>query len=116
MTARALAPAEGDTGRPWMTEIRATTLLSVPLILTNLAQTVITATDVVILGWVSASYLAAGALASNLYFALLIFGIGLVSAVSPMVAREWGRNRHAVREVRRTVRQGLWASVIVAVP
>ncbi|MCX5579011.1 MATE family efflux transporter [Kaistia terrae] len=99
-----------------MTEIRATTLLSVPLILTNLAQTVITATDVVILGWVSASYLAAGALASNLYFALLIFGIGLVSAVSPMVARERGRNRHAVREVRRTVRQGLWASVMVAVP
>ena len=116
MTARTLALAEGDTGRPWMTEIRATTLLSAPLILTNLAQTVITATDVVILGWVSASYLAAGALASNLYFALLIFGIGLVSAVSPMVARERGRNRHAVREVRRTVRQGLWASVMVAVP
>jgi len=116
MSAQAFAPGRGDSGRPWLTEARATILLSLPLILTNLAQTVITATDVVILGWAGADYLAAGALATNLYFALLIFGIGLVSAVSPMVARERGRNRHAVREVRRTVRQGLWASVALAVP
>lgn len=116
MTARDFVPVAGPAGRPWMTEIRATILLSVPLILTNLAQTVITATDVVILGWVGANHLAASALATNLYFALLIFGIGLVSAVSPMVARERGRNRHAVREVRRTVRQGLWASVALVIP
>lgn len=116
MSARDYAPARASTAQPWLTEMRATVLLSFPLILTNLAQTVITATDVVILGWVSATYLAAGALASNLYFALLIFGIGLVSAVSPMVARERGRNRYAVREVRRTVRQGLWASVALVVP
>lgn len=116
MTARAWTPVGADRGYPWLTEIRATILLSLPLILTNLAQTVITATDVVILGWVGANHLAASALATNLYFALLIFGIGLVSAVSPMVARERGRNRHAVREVRRTVRQGLWASVAITVP
>jgi MATE family multidrug resistance protein len=116
MSAQAFASAKGDPRRPWLTEVRATIILSVPLILTNLAQTVITATDVVILGWAGADYLAAGALATNLYFALLIFGIGLVSAVSPMVARERGRNRHAVREVRRTVRQGLWAAVALTVP
>ena len=28
-----------------------------------------------------------------------------------MIAIELGRNRHAVRDVRRTVRQGLWAAV-----
>jgi MATE family multidrug resistance protein len=116
MTVQAFLPAGGDRRWPWLAEVRATLLLSVPLILTNLAQTVITATDVVILGWAGADYLAAGALATNLYFALLIFGIGLVSAVSPMVARERGRNRHSVREVRRTVRQGFWASVALAVP
>src|SRR5690606_26859134 len=116
MTAQAFVPTGGDRSRPWLAEARATILLSLPLILTNLAQPVITATDVVILGWDVSAYLAAGALASNLYFALLIFGIGLVSAVSPMVARERGRNRHAVREVRRTVRQGFWASIAVAVP
>jgi MATE family multidrug resistance protein len=116
MTAQASVPVADETSRPWRAEARATLRLSLPLILTNLAQTVITATDVVILGWAGADYLAAGALATNLYFALLIFGIGLVSAVSPMVARERGRNRHAVREVRRTVRQGIWASVAITIP
>ena len=45
-----------------------------------------------------------------------MFGIGLVSATSAMMARELGRNRHAVREIRRTVRQGLWTAIAIAVP
>jgi MATE family multidrug resistance protein len=68
------------------------------------------------MGWLGPQALAAGALGTNLYFALLIFGIGLVTATSPLVAREIGRNRHSVREVHRTVRQGLWAALVVAIP
>ena len=68
------------------------------------------------MGWLGPEALAAGALGTNLYFAFLIFGIGLVSATSPLIAEELGRKRHSVREVRRTVRQGLWAAVTVAVP
>jgi MATE family multidrug resistance protein len=60
--------------------------------------------------------LAAGALGSNLYFAPLIFGIGLMTATSPMMAIELGRNRHSVRDLRRTVRQGLWIAVLVSIP
>ena len=63
------------------------------------------------MGWLGPDALAAGALGTNLYFAFLIFGIGLVTATAPMIAQELGRNRHSVREVRRTVRQGLWAAV-----
>jgi len=100
----------------WVAEVRATINLSLPLILTNLAQTLINATDVVIIGWLGSHLLAAGALGTNLYFALLIFGIGFVSAVSPMVARELGERRHSVRDVRRTVRQGLWAAAAITIP
>jgi MATE family multidrug resistance protein len=100
----------------WGAEIRATLSLAWPLILTNLAQVAFGATDVVMMGWLGPEALAAGALATNLNFAFLIFGIGLVSATAPMVAIELGRNRHAVREVRRTVRQGLWSAVMVALP
>src|SRR5262249_25034899 len=49
-------------------------------------------------------------------FAFQIFGIGIVSATSPMIASELGRKQHSVRDVRRTVRQGLWAAVSIAVP
>lgn len=102
--------------RAWADEVRATINLSLPLILTNLAQTLINATDVVMIGWLGSHMLAAGALGTNLYFALLIFGIGFVSAVSPMVAREIGERRHSVRDVRRTVRQGLWAALAITIP
>ena len=68
------------------------------------------------MGWLGPKALAAGALGTNLYFALLIFGIGLMSATAPLIAEELGRRRHSVREVRRTVRQGFWAAITVAVP
>ena len=100
----------------WLDEARATLALSWPMILTNLAQIALTTTDVVMLGWLGPDALAAGALGSNLYFAFMIFGIGLVTAVAPMIARELGARRHSVREVRRTFRQGLWSAIAVSLP
>jgi multidrug resistance protein, MATE family len=100
----------------WRAELRAMLALGWPLILTNLAQNALMTSDVILMGWLGSDALAAGALGTNLYFAFLIFGIGLVSATSPLIAEELGRRRHSVREVRRTVRQGFWASITVAVP
>jgi MATE family multidrug resistance protein len=101
---------------PWLGELRATLTLGWPLVLTNLAQIALTTTDVIVLGRVGPSALAAGTLGVNLYFAILIFGIGVVTATSPMMAEAFGRKLHSVRDVRRTFRQGLWASVLIAVP
>jgi MATE family multidrug resistance protein len=100
----------------WRSEFRSTLSLSWPLVLMNVAQNALLTCDVVLMGWLGPEALAAGALGTNLYFACLIFGIGVVSATSPLVAAEIGRNRHSVREVRRTVRQGLWAALTISVP
>lgn len=102
--------------RPWRAEIRAMLALAWPMILTNLGQTAMTATDVMMMGRLGPDALAAGTLGANLYFAPMIFGLGLILAVSPMIAFELGRKRHSVRDVRRTVRQGLWISALVALP
>lgn len=102
--------------KPWRAEIRAMLALAWPMILTNLGQTAMTATDVMMMGRLGPDALAAGTLGANLYFAPMIFGLGLVLAVSPMIAFEIGRRRHSVRDVRRTVRQGLWIALFVAVP
>ena len=102
--------------RLWMLELRATLTLAWPLILTNVAQMAMTATDVMMMGWLGPRSLAAGALGNNLYTAVLIFGIGVMAAVPPMIAIERGRNRHAVREVRRTVRQGMWVAFTLVGP
>jgi multidrug resistance protein, MATE family len=100
----------------WMSELRATVTLGWPLVLTNVAQNALITSDVILMGWLGSGALAAGALGTNLYFAFLIFGIGLMSATSPLIAEELGRKRHSVREVRRTVRQGFWSAITVAIP
>jgi multidrug resistance protein, MATE family len=107
-------PVFASTRRAWVAELRATLALSWPIVLTNIAQTAMTTTDVMMMGWLGADVLAAGALSVNLFVAFLIFGIGLVAATSPMISTELGRNRFAVREVRRTVRQGLWAAAFLS--
>lgn len=100
----------------WGAEVRATLALAWPLILINVSNLALGTTDVIMMGWIGPEALAAGALANNLNFAFLIFGIGLVTATSPLIAIELGRKRHSVRDVRRSVRQGLWVAITIALP
>lgn len=102
--------------KPWRVEARAMLQLAWPMILTNLGQTAMTATDVLMMGRLGSDALAAGSLGANLYFMFAISGLGLMSAAAPMIAIELGRKRHSVRDVRRTVRQGLWLAVLVSLP
>ena len=57
-----------ETPRPWRDELRATLALAWPLILANLTQQVIQATDVLLMGRLGATQLAAATLALNLTF------------------------------------------------
>jgi len=100
----------------WPREFKASIALGWPLILTNLAQTALVTTDIIFLGRLGADTLAAGALSASLYQIFMIFCIGLVSATIPILATAMGRRRFAVREVRRTLQQGLWSAVLVCIP
>lgn len=99
-----------------MREFLATLFLALPLVATNLAQIGLTTADVFLIGKLGPQALAAGALGTNLYFAFAFLGIGLVSATAPLMAQAIGRKLHVVRDVRRTVRQGLWSCVAISVP
>jgi multidrug resistance protein, MATE family len=111
-----VADSIDSPGRSWRAEVKASALLAYPLILTNLAQSLIHATDVVLIGRLGADKLAAAALAVNLYVFCLIFGMGLLTAAAPMIATERGRRWNSVRDVRRTVRQAMWSAVILVLP
>src|SRR5436190_12029489 len=111
-----LASERADRRRAWLDEVRATLALAWPIIATNLLQIGLTTTDVIMMGRLGPDALASGVLGANLFFAFVIGGIGLVTAVSPMVARELGRRRHSVRDVRRTLRQGLWSAIAISLP
>jgi multidrug resistance protein, MATE family len=90
--------------------------LAWPLILTNITMMLINATDVFLLARVGPEALAASAMGSGIVIAMLLFGIGLVTAASPMMASKIGAMPHSVRDVRRTFRQSLWAAVAVTIP
>jgi len=100
----------------WAAEIRASLVLGLPLVLTNVAQHAIHTTDVLLMGRLGPDTLAAGALGTNWYFLFFIMGIGITLATQPILAQERGANRFAVRELRRTVRQGFWAALTISVP
>jgi MATE family multidrug resistance protein len=106
----------GHAAGAWRREARALFALSVPIVLTNVGQVAIQTTDVVMIGWLGPQALAASVLGVNLTFVLLLFSIGVVIATAPMIAQDLGRRRHAVREPRRTVRQGLWVALALGLP
>ena len=107
----------GGIGRAdWSAELRSTLALAWPLILANLTQQLIQATDVLLMGRLGATQLAAATLALNLTFTFNIFFLGLLTASSPMMATSLGQRSNAVRDVRRTFRAGLWLIAIAMPP
>lgn len=101
---------------PWRNEFRATLALAWPLILTNITMVLINATDVFLLARLGPDALAASALGSGIVIAMLLIGIGIVVAGSPLMAAELGRKAHSVRDIRRTFRQTLWAATAICIP
>ncbi|MEO8757894.1 MAG: MATE family efflux transporter [Devosia sp.] len=117
MNSQAATPIKGAakslSSQSWGAEFRALFTLGWPLIIAQLAQISLFTTDVIMVGWLGPKYLAAAALANSLFIAIQLFGMGVAGAVAPMVAQALGSRDY--RSVRRTVRQGIWAAVAIAV-
>lgn len=114
MTAATLPTSPDLAGPHAASEWREMLRLAAPLVGANLLQMAVFAVDVLFVARLGAEALAASSLAVSI-FGLLIWSLtGLVGATSPLIAAELGRRRHAVREVRRTVRMGGWVGLIAA--
>jgi len=98
----------------WRQETRATVTLALPLVFTLLAYMAILTTDVLMMGWLGPKSLAAGSLSAHFYGFFEFFCMATLGAVAPIVAQNIGARRF--RNVRRSVRQGLWLAVILTVP
>src|SRR6476620_7485830 len=90
----------------WPAHLKATLVLGMPLIGAQLAQLGINTTDVLIIGRLGTTQLAAMVLASQYFFTIFIFGSGFASAVVPLAAQAYSRGDSV--SVRRAVRMGLW--------
>ncbi|MGY9009608.1 MAG: MATE family efflux transporter [Rhodobacterales bacterium] len=92
---------------------KATLSLGLPLIGSHLMQMVPGLTDTIMLGWYGVDELAASVLAHSLFFIILIVGSGFAITVMPMVASAAAIDDKT--SVRRSVRMGLWISIIYSI-
>lgn len=102
-------PSRASAPTGWLAEARATLALAWPLIIAQFATIALTATDVVMMGWLGAEFIAAGSLATSFLYPFFMFGVGVCMAVAPLVSQALGGGRR--REVRLVLRQGLWAAL-----
>ncbi|AWM04074.1 MATE family efflux transporter [Bradyrhizobium amphicarpaeae] len=95
-------------------EFVETLRLAVPMMLTQLGQIAMITTDLALIGRLGEDSVAAAALAHTVYFVSFTFGLGLMSAVSPLAAQAFGAGD--VRRVRGSLRVGLWAALLISLP
>lgn len=117
MSSPVSAPPEGavltSTSHSWGAEFRALSTLAWPLIIAQLGRSALFTTDVIVLGWLGAKYVAAAALANALFICITLFGVGVVGAVAPLTAQAIGARD--TQTVRRTVRAGVWLGMFLFV-
>jgi MATE family multidrug resistance protein len=95
-------------------ELTETLKLAVPIALTQLGQIAMMTTDLAFIGRLGGEAVAAAALAHTIFFVSFTFGMGLVSAVAPLAAQAFGARNP--RLVRRSLRVGLWAALLISLP
>lgn len=95
-------------------ETREFLKLAVPLAGAQVAQAVVGFVDTLMMGHLGAQSLAAGGLASAVFQLVLNTSSGFVMAVSPLVAEAYGAGNRS--QIERIARQGLWLSLLIALP
>jgi MATE family, multidrug efflux pump len=113
-TIAASARAARAARAPLRAELAETMALAWPMALTQLGQIAMMTTDLALIGRLGDKPLAAAALAHIVLFVGFVLGMGLMSAVAPLAAQAFGARKP--RMVRRALRVGLWAAVLLGVP
>ena len=106
--------------RAYRTEMRTQLSLAVPALLAQVAMISMGFVDMVMTGRVGPVDMAAVALAGSLWVPLVLFGQGLLLAVTPCVAQLRGagavRNADHLQGVGHVMRQGVWMALAISVP
>lgn len=85
-----------------------------PIILAQLLQMSMNFVDTVMAGRLSALDLAAVAIGSSILLPFLVFGLGTLMAVNPIVAQNYGSRKF--NRIGSNARQALWLSQLIALP
>lgn len=98
----------------WREELAQVARIAAPAAATQVGLMLMGVVDSMMLGRLSATALAAGALGHSVSMGCIVFVQGMLMAVDPMVAQAWGRGDR--RAVARALRDATVLAVVSAVP
>lgn len=96
------------------TEIKESLRLTIPLASAQVAQAATGFVDTVMMGWLGQETIAAGGLAATTFTTLLVTTTGVVVGLSPLIAEAYGSGYK--KRIQQLTRQGIWLSLLVAIP
>jgi multidrug resistance protein, MATE family len=100
--------------KSWVREARALAGISVAVTVTMFAQLAISAVETLIIARLGVQELAGVTLALSIYLLFFLFALGVVTAVTPIVAGAYGRGD--MEDLRLSGQQGFWIGLTFSVP
>ncbi|CNH06775.1 MATE family efflux transporter [Yersinia pseudotuberculosis] len=97
----------------YIVEARSLLALAIPVVIAQLSQTAMGVVDTIMAGSVSATDMAAVAVGTSIWLPAILFGHGLLLALTPTVAQLNGSGRRS--QIAHQVRQGFWLALCVSV-
>lgn len=100
--------------KPYLLEVPRLLRLCGPIMVAQVAQTSMSFVDTVMAGQVSATDLAAVAVATSFWLPLILLVQGVIMALTPIISQLNGARRQS--EVASAVHQGFWLTILVTLP
>jgi MATE family multidrug resistance protein len=97
----------------YFTEARQLLALAIPVMIAQIAQTAMGFVDTVMAGGYSATDMAAVAIGTSIWLPAILFGHGLLLALTPVIAQMNGSGRR--ERIAHQVRQGFWLAGLVSI-
>lgn len=99
--------------RKYLYEARNLLALAIPVIIAQGTQTAIGVVDTIMAGGVSATDMAAVAVGTSIWLPVILFGYGLLSALTPIIAQLNGSGRRD--KIAHKVQQSYWLALAVSI-
>jgi MATE family multidrug resistance protein len=103
-----------NNGQEYAREAGKLARIAVPLIMASLVNMSISITDVIMMGWLGSTELAAGAVVSDYYSLFFYLVAGIIAAISPLISQERGAGKK--ENIRNIIQQGFFLAMVLAVP
>ena len=91
-------------------EFKQIAIIALPMIAAQLLQIGMGVIDTLMAGRIDALSIAAIAMGASVWFFVMLMGVGVMLALSPIISQHIGANNHPL--IREELRQGFWLSLI----